>query len=235
MNAKTKSSTIPYAQSGYLLIGLFLLAIIGFWESYFSKLFSSDETFNHYFHFHAIMASLWLVILVTQPILINTGSWKLHRRVGMFAHFLIGLFFISAILLTHYQQSIDFHYIGVLIPFRDLSMISLSYAIAMIYRKTPVIHARGMIATGIAFIEPALVRALGNLFPTLGTPYYWTIALIYLTWIVLIIIGLMYKKGQWVFPLIFGLNMVFHAVIVFRIPVSWFERFASWFVGLPLT
>lgn len=233
MKIRPRSGAIPYAQSGYVLGGLLLLALLGFWGSYFSKLF--EASFNGYFHFHAIMAMLWLAILILQPILIQKKQWPLHRRVGTIAHFVLGLFFVSAILLTHSQQSIGFHYIGVLIPFRDLTMISLAYFIAMKYRNIVGIHARGMIATGIAFIEPALVRALGFMFPAMNYTYYWTIGLIYFTLIVLIIAGRKLNRGQWVFPMILGLNMAFHAIIVFRIPVPWFEQFATWFVSLHLT
>lgn len=232
---KIKPGLVPYHKSGYVLVFLFILAILGFWKSYFSKLFDTDTTFNGYFHFHAIMALLWLGILIVQPILIQKKRWKLHHQIGLSAHFILGLFYVSAILLTHHQQSVDFHYVGLFIPFRDLTMISIAYLLAMIYRHQPGIHARGMIATGIAFIEPALVRALGFVFPSLNYTYYWTIALIYLILLLLIFAGRKHQQGQWVFPVILGLNMVFHSVIVFRIPVVWFERFAAWFVGLPLT
>ncbi len=235
MKIRPGRTTIPYSKSGYLLGILLFLAILGFWKSYFSQLFDPTQTFRGYFHFHAIMALLWLATLILQPILIRKNQWQLHRKIGAVAHFILGLFFVSAILLTHHQQSIDFHYIGVLIPFRDLTMISLAYLIAMIWRKKPGIHARGMIATGIAFIEPALVRALGFVFPNMNHTYYWTIALIYLSIMALIFAGRRNPDGQWVFPMILGLNMVFHSVIVFDIPVVWFERFATWFIELPLT
>lgn len=227
--------SIAFEKAGPYLAVLLLLAIVGFWHSYFSRLFISASDFNTYFHFHALMASLWLIILIIQPILIKKRQWQLHRQVGWFSHFVLVLFYVSAILLTHHQQSIDFHYIGGLIPFRDLSMISIAYFIAMKYRRTVAIHARGMIATGIAFIEPALVRALGNLFPSMDYPYYWTIALIYLTWTILMIVGNRHKQGRWVFPLLLGLNILFHAIIVFRLPITFFEKFAQWFVSLPLT
>lgn len=235
MKNRLSPTSLPYSRSGYLLGLLLFLAILGFWKSYFSKLFEVSESFNGYFHFHAIMAISWLITLIVQPALIRKKQWELHRKIGTIAHFILGLFFVSAILLTHHQQSNDFHYVGVLIPFRDLTMISIAYLIAMIYRHTPNIHARGMIATGIAFIEPALVRALGFMFPALSHTYHWTIGLIYLTIIVLILGGIKHPKGQWVFPMILGLNMVFHSIILFEIPVPLFERFAEWFVGLPLT
>ncbi len=229
--------TIPFKQASYLMLGLLGLAIFGFWNSYFSKLFDPSVDFNGYFHFHAIMASLWLFILIIQPTLIKSGKWQLHRRVGYFAHSLMALFFISAILLTHSQQNLEKapHYIGVFIPFKDLLVLTVAYSIAMKYRKVAAIHARGMIATGIVFIEPALIRAIGNLFPSLANRYLWTIAIIYFIILALIKLGRKYKPGQWVFPLILFLYIIIHSLIIFRIPMPIFDRGAAWFLSLPLT
>ena len=179
------------------MVGLLALAILGFWNSYFSKLFDSLADFNGYFHFHAIMATLWLLILIIQPTLINRGKWQLHRRVGFYAHFLMGLFFISVILLTHYQYNTENppHFIGVFIPFKDLLVLTVAYFIAMRYRKIAGIHARAMIATGIVFIEPALIRAVGTLFPKLDNRYLWTIAIIYFIIVLLIVLGRKYRPG----------------------------------------
>ena len=105
----------------------------------------------------------------------------------------------------------------------------------MRYRKVVGIHSRGMIATGIAFIEPALVRAIGNIFPSIENRYLWTIAIIYTVLILLIIIGRKYKNGQWVFPLILCLYLLIHSVLIFRLPLGIFKNFVDWFVQLPLT
>jgi len=219
------------------MIGLLILAMIGFWNSYFSKILDLNIDYNFYFHFHVIMAGLWILVLITQPILIKKRKWRLHRQIGLVAHFLIGLFFISVILLTHSQQSIEetVNYIGVFIPFKDLLVLSVAYFIAMRYRKVVGIHSRGMIATGIAFIEPALVRAIGNIFPSIENRYLWTIAIIYTILILLIIIGRKYKNGQWVFPLILCLYLLIHSVLIFRLPLGIFKNFVDWFVQLPLT
>ena len=219
------------------MVGLLLVAVIGFWNSYFSKLLDLENDFNLYFHFHVLMAGLWIIVLIVQPILIKKRKWQLHKQVGFVAHFLIVLFFISVLLLTHYQLSIEkaTNYVGAFIPFKDLFILSVAYFIAMKYRKVVGIHARGMVVTGIAFIEPALIRAIGHLFPSLDNKYLWTIAIIYTILILLMIVGRKYKRGQWVFPLILCLYIPIHSVLIFRIPLGFFKTFVDWFVGLPLT
>ena len=60
------------------------------------------------------------------------------------------------------------------IPFEDLIVIGIAWTMAMINRRIPAIHARYMIATSIAFIEPALVRFIGHNFPN-AAAYIWTV------------------------------------------------------------
>lgn len=223
--------------AGLWMVGLMLLAFVGFWQSYFSQLFTAEGGFNGYFHFHAAMATLWIIILITQPILIRTKRYKLHRRIGTIAHVVLALFFLSVILLTHHQLSSaeSIRYISAFIPCRDLVIVGVAYTIAMRYQHIIGIHARGMIATGIAFIEPSLIRAIGAVFPDLDNKYLWTIGITYMIIILLMIIGRKHKPGRWVFPLILGIYIVAHTIIVMRLPLGFFEDAVDWFVSLPLT
>ena len=223
--------------TGLWMVGLMILAIVGFWRSYFSQLFTDDGSFNGYFHFHAAMASIWIIILIVQPILIRTRRFALHRRIGFMAHFALALFYVSVILLTHHQVSASepIRYISAFIPFKDLVIIGVAYTIAMRHDEVIGIHARGMIATGIVFIEPALIRAIGAISPSLEHKYLWTIGITYAILILLIIVGRRYKPGQWVFPLILGLYILVHSIILSRLPLGYFEDAVDWFIGLPLT
>ena len=229
MNKNSSKKLVVFENVGFWMVALLLLAFIGFWDSYFSKLFVSNSGFNIYFHFHAVMAVLWIVVLIVQPILIRHKKWIVHKQVGFAAHFLLALFFISVILLTHYQQSNAerANFIGVFIPFKDLLVISVAYFIAMKNSHVVGIHARGMIVTGIAMIEPALIRGLGALFPSLDNRYVWTILIVYSVLIFFIIISRQYKKGRWVFPLILALYLPIHSVSIFKLPVGLFKNFGN--------
>jgi len=50
-----------FHNSGFYFIVLLFLAVIGFWQSYFSKLFGD---INSYIHFHAITMMLWVGMLI---------------------------------------------------------------------------------------------------------------------------------------------------------------------------
>ena len=100
------------------------------------------------------------------------------------------LLFTAVILLAHSrhpatQENLD---ISLFVPFKDLLVMGTMYIIAIRYRNDINIHARAMVATGIVFIEPVLVRAVSNLNIVNDlTAYLITIGVVYALLLVLII------------------------------------------------
>ena len=236
----TKKRTLQFKNTGYYFIGLLILAFLGFWPSYFSKFFDGSADFTFYFHFHAVLAVIWILFLIVQPFLIYRKQVDLHRLIGKLSYILVPLIYISIILLAH--SRIDplapDRYIGLWFPFKDLIIFGAGYGIAIRYRKQMAIHARGMIVAGIVLIEPALVRFISYVFfPGEFNPaaYLLTIGLVYALLIALIVRDRKEKKGRWVFPLALGLYLIVHSLIIFQIELRPWEIFVDWFASLPLT
>jgi len=240
------STIIPkprFDKSGYYFLVLVGLVLLGFWPSYFSKFFAGTVHHSFYFHFHAIMMSLWISALIVQPILIRKKKLALHKSIGRLSYVMMPLLFLSVILLTHYR--IQYHVLvegnerlygpHLMIPFKDLLILAMAYIIAVVYRHDVNIHARAMIATGIVFIEPALVRFLKTLISGGSIAYLCTIAFVYSILIVLIILERRQSKGRWVFPLILASYICVHSLIISEAHNSAWETFAQWFASLPLT
>ncbi|HQQ96322.1 MAG TPA: hypothetical protein PLX35_03620 [Cyclobacteriaceae bacterium] len=233
---------LRFERSGYYFIGLLALALWGFWPTYFSKFFDGTADFRFYFHFHAGMVSLWVACLIVQPILIRQKKLKIHRAIGKLSYGLMPLVFISVILLTHFRMQDHVLIEGnqklygphLIVPFKDLLVVGTFFSIAIAYRKNIHVHARAMVATGIAFIEPALVRVVGNTFHMEGG-YLVTIGLIYSLLIGLIILERKEPQGRWVFPMLLGMDIIVHSFLIFDIRIGVWEAFASWFASLPLT
>ena len=229
---------LPFTRSGYYLAGLVVLAFAGFWPSYFSKLFNGTLDYAGYFHLHAITALLWIAMLIAQPILIRNKKFALHRQIGKLSYVAFPLLLISVLLLAHSQaHGRDNMAIELFFPFKDLIVLCVAYPIAIYYRRQVEIHARAMIATGIVFIEPALVRLINHQLPE-GSGmfgYQMTIACVYGLLILLIFNERKRNKGRWVFPLILGIYLIVHSIILGNIQIGLWERFASWFAQLPLT
>lgn len=229
---------IDFGYSGYYFMGVLVLVILGFWPSYFAKFIDRTADFTLYFHFHAVTATLWLALLIVQPILIQKKKLQLHRLLGKTSYLLIPLIFLSVMLLAHHAKSGITENLGLRlwVPFKDLLILGVAFFIAIRYRRVAPLHARGMIAAGIVLIEPALVRFMRNVFfPDGGPAYLVTIGLLYAVLIGLIIMERKQKQGRWIFPLILGLYLFVHSVILFRIQIAPWEAFAQWFLSLPLT
>lgn len=241
----TITKKIKFDKSGYYFIGLIVLVFLGFWPSYFAKFANGTNKYPFYFHFHATMMSLWMLALIIQPVLIRKKRLALHRAIGKLSYLIMPLLFISVILLTHYQMGDHVEVVNnekfygphLIIPFKDLLIIGIAYFIAIRYRHNVNIHARAMVATGIVFIEPALVRfLLYAVFPDNGLiAILTTIAIVYGILITLMIVERKQKSGRWVFPLILGLFIIVHSIIIFQLNIPGWETFARWFAALPLT
>lgn len=238
---KPSKRALPFDTSGYFFLGLFGLAIAGFWPSYFAKFFDGTADFTFYFHFHAFFAVLWIIMLIAQPILIRQKKFELHRKIGKLSYIVVPLIFVSIILLAHSTLRGPKDNVGLelWVPFKDLLIFAVGYGIAIKYRQTMAIHARGMIVAGIVLIEPALVRLISYVFfPDAGFApqgYIGTIVTVYALLIGLIVYERKQKVGRWVFPLTLGLYLFVHSVLIFQIRVPGWQAFAAWFADLPLT
>lgn len=241
-NQKAKRiEKIRFEKSGYYFIALVAFVLLGFWPTYFYKYIDGTAHFNMYFHFHALMMSLWILALIVQPILIKKKKVAIHRIIGKLSYVLMPLLFISVILLKHYRiggQVTEGLGASLWLQTKDLVIISIMYAIAIKNRHNMQIHARAMIATGIVFIEPTLGRFI--ILTILPEPNFMlglaiTVAIMYALIIALIIIERKQKSGRWVFPLLLLLYIIFHYLIFTQTSFPAWDAFAAWFALLPIT
>lgn len=238
---KNQSPKLTFGNAGYYATGLIVLSLLGFWPSFFSRYIDGTANFNYYFHFHGAMATLWILLLIVQPILIRKKKIQLHRRIGKFSYFILPLFFLSVILLKHHMLGGTVREglgVSLWLQAKDLVIIGVMYVIALIHKHNMPVHARAMIATGIVFIEPTLGRFLiRSVFPEENfiVAVMLTIGLIYLLLVTLIIRERKQQGGRWVFPLVLILYIIFHCLIIFQVSFPLWDAFAAWFVHLPLT
>jgi len=241
MSTSKRHKPQTFSKSTFYFMGLFALALAGFWPTYFAKFFDGTADFTFYLHFHAVLAVLWILFLIVQPLLIRKKQFVLHRAIGKFSYILVPLIFLSITLLAHSRITGEEENLGLSlwIPFKDLIIFTFGYGVAIKYRKTMPIHARGMIVAGIVLIEPALARLIMNTFFADGgfipAGYLTSIGLLYSLLIILIIAERKEKKGRWVFPVTLGLYIFVHSVIVLQYSVPGWQALAKWFAGLPLT
>lgn len=222
-------------------MGLLLAVIIGgFWQAYFSRMLPNGDfvRISWWTHFHLSLAAAWMLLLIMQPILIRKKQFVWHRRIGRISYVLMPLLMISVLLLFHSRHrageptlNLDF-FVGC----KDLIVLAVAFFCAVKFRHTAYIHARAMIATGIAFIEPALIRLLMFALPNLASiNYLLTVLIIHTILLSLMVLERKQQRGRWVFPLIWGIYVVLHAIALSGVRIGVVGRFATWFVSLPLT
>jgi heme exporter protein D len=228
---------IRFDKSGYYFIALLALAFAGFWKSYFSKFFNGTNNYNFYFHFHAAMMILWIIILIAQPVLIRKKKLEVHRIIGKFTYVLMPVMLISVLLIMNSGMKAvaanELAFANVLFPVRDFFLLSIFFTIGVIYRHNIQVHARAMIITGIVFIEPALFRFLGGLFGRSGS--FVGILLILSLLVTLIIKERKQKSARWLFPAFLIVDVVVYLVLILQVPLSFLDQVVRWFAKLPLT
>lgn len=231
-------STVRFEKSGYFFIGLLVLAFLGFWNSYFSGFFTGKNDYSFYFHFHATMMILWVVLLIVQPLLVRNKRLGLHRSIGKLSYVIMPLLLLSVLLIMHNGlkkvpiENVSFKVI--IFPIRDSIVLVLAYLLAIFYRRNYVIHSRAMILTGIVFIEPALIRFLRAVFPKDMDDVAIMVCMAVVLGL-LIALSVIDKKGRWFFIGFLIINIVAYGVMSVNISMGILDSFAQWFAGLSLT
>lgn len=153
---------LPMRWAGPAFAGLFLLALIAFWPGYLGL---PKEQFSWWFHAHATTGTLWMLMLIAQPLAIHSGRKELHRRIGRTSYVLMPAMVISFVGLSHtvmhgktgseFGIQAFFFYVRVVL----VTIFVASYVMAMINRHNPAVHARYMVCTGLALVDPVVDMA----------------------------------------------------------------------------
>ena len=150
------------------------LVILAFWPLYFSQPLADAD---RYTHLHAVAGSLWLMLLIVQPVAIHHERYRLHITLGKISYVLAPLFVVAGVLLSHYRLSVMSgetfaaegfsHYL----PFYASVVFALAYVLGLRYRHDAEAHGRFMLLTAIPLIDPVLGRILFFNFPALPSPW----------------------------------------------------------------
>jgi FtsH-binding integral membrane protein len=235
----TSRAFVDFARSGPYFAGLLLLALIAFWPSYLSQLGAQSA----YTHLHALLAAVWMLMLIAQPILIRRGRRDYHRALGRTSYGLVPLILVSMTLLAHSRIARitgDAFALQTYVLYLQVSLIivfGLCYALAIVTRRDMPLHARFMICTGFTLIDPVVIRLMFWIDSSPSWNYQWfTFGLTDLAILTLIWLERDARRGRWVFPamLVVFVASQLPALLPWTNTPAW-QAFARWFAALPLT
>ena len=151
-----------YRYLGYFLLLLIPLTFAGFYKTYFEPFPNFGKNIDIYIHIHAVIASLWIAILIVQPFLIVNKKIALHRSVGKLSYVVFPLLiisFIPRIIKTINSGDIQFLFF----PLADGFLLVTFYVLAIYYKKKTAKHMRYMIASALVLMGPTFGRIGPNL------------------------------------------------------------------------
>lgn len=238
VRAPTRRS-IDLARSGPYFAGVLLVALVAFWPSYLSQLGAQSA----YTHLHAVLATLWILMLIAQPTLIRKRHLDWHRVLGRVSYGLAPLIIISIVLLAHSRIAglTEEAFAGqIYVLYLQVSLVTLfglSYGLAVLKRRNMALHARFMICTGFTLIDPVVIRLMIWADSAPGWNYQWfTFGLTDLVILALIWVERDARRGRWVFPIMLPVFLLSQLPAVLQLTnAEWWQAFARWFAALPLT
>lgn len=212
-----------------------LIAIVGFWPTYFGPLFAGTLHSLPIIHIHAAVFTGWVVLVIVQAALAATGHRSMHVKVGAIG-FLYGALLVLvglATALAHFKIRIETGDIQaaqtqLFVPLTDLMVFTPFLAAAWLTRRRPEIHKRLIIvATTIL-----LIAAVHRMTFILGPRPIPAVRLL-LVWLAPIYLGMIYDlaKQRTVHPVyVLGIAAIVYMKF-FRMPLfeshAW-QALAGW-------
>ncbi len=146
-----------YKYLGYFLLLLIPLTILAFFKTYIVQFPNFQPNNNTYIHIHALIASVWILMLIIQPFLILNRKFAIHRTIGKLSYIvfpLLAISFIPQIIRTLNSEKPE----NIFFPGADCVLLIIFYSSAIYYRRISPKHMRFMIATALVFLGPTIGR-----------------------------------------------------------------------------
>ena len=146
-----------YKNIGFVFLLLIPMGVIGFYKSYFIRSPDIDVTIDGYIHLHAIVSSVWIGLLISQPLLIRYKKYRTHRLFGKISYIVFPFLILTFVPLI--ARNFD-GIASVINPVFDAGLLLLFYTLAVKNKKNIAYHMRYMITITLIFIGPTLARIL---------------------------------------------------------------------------
>ncbi|GBF19966.1 hypothetical protein C21_02137 [Arenibacter sp. NBRC 103722] len=152
-----------YKNLGYFFLLLIPLTFLGFYKTYFIQFPSFEENITSFIHLHAIIASIWILLLIVQPLLILNRNNKVHRKIGKLSYIVFPILILSFV--PQMIRIINFDAPQFLFfPLADSVLLILFYSLAIYHRRKVSKHMRYIIGSATVFLGPTIGRIGPHIF-----------------------------------------------------------------------
>ena len=141
-----------------------LSVFIGFAPTYFLKGFFDGPPLSPLVHLHGLVFTGWIVLFLTQTVLVAGRRIDLHRRVGRAGMLLAGIIPILGLTTAIDSGRRNFAANPVealtflVLPFGDVLVFVTLAGAGLYYRRTPETHKRLMLLATIGILDAAVAR-----------------------------------------------------------------------------
>jgi hypothetical protein len=129
-----------------------MLVLWAFWSSFFSRLFTSGDS---YIQMHALAQTSWCVLLLIQACVIRVKQVGIHRQLGAVSPVLAVVMIGSTLMLMQHRipdpPLMDWYLKATAFNIATLVAFALVYCLALYRRDDPNLHSAYMICTVLPF------------------------------------------------------------------------------------
>jgi uncharacterized membrane protein YqjE len=149
--------------AAFLAFVFVVLPVWAFWDTYW---FRESREYVTVEHFHAAPSILWCLFITTQAYLIRAGQLTVHRQFGRLSYVLAPTLVITTGAISWgsvtYSDLTDVSLYMLAVRAFLLSSFVIFFALAMLNRKEPQLHARWIACSALVLIDPVLNRITDN-------------------------------------------------------------------------
>jgi hypothetical protein len=169
--------SVSRTRQAYFVIALLVAGIVawGFWKTYYSQALARADL-PAIVHVHAVVFSIWVLMLVAQAAVVVAGNVRLHKQIGAVGMLYGALVFSVGLLVSVGAPVVrvrsGFYPLEVggivaLYNLTDMLLFGAFLALAFAYRGRPELHKRWIVAASAALCGAALGRVVPG-----STPQY---------------------------------------------------------------
>jgi len=149
-----------------------LIVFVGFAPTFYLRSLYAAPALSTLVVVHGLASTAWIVLLLTQTLLVRSGRVHLHRRLGILGAALAAAMVALGVSVAlqaaaagtlgvrFHQRPLEF----LVIPLGQILIFGALVTAAIALRRRPAVHKRLMVIATLNLIAPAVVRAADSLF-----------------------------------------------------------------------